>query len=151
MQIIIKEDNFTISRLENYEIYGNNIEGSVSSNDREVEELKPTHYWKQEKILFTHELPPAVFEDWVEPPLHRLYLSEVTKVYHEVVPFKIKHVCLSSVEDPVIKTPNYFKSDTDVEKQIILYCKPGTKTMYYYRMDDICKLLTIEKEYLHQI
>ena len=34
MQIIIKEDNFTINRLENYEVYGNNIEGSVASNDR---------------------------------------------------------------------------------------------------------------------
>ena len=61
MQIIIKEDNYMLSRLENYEIYGNNIDGSVASNDQELEELKPTHYWKQEKIIFTSELPPAVF------------------------------------------------------------------------------------------
>ena len=86
----------------------------------------------------------------MEPPLHRLYLSEVTKVYHEVVPFKIKHVCLSSLGDPIINTPNYFNPDTESDKQIIFYCKPGTKTMFSYRMDDICKLLTIEKEYLQQ-
>lgn len=150
MQKIIEEDNYTLNRLEQYEIYGNNLEGSVMSNDREVEELKPSHYWKQEKIIFTSELPPEVFEEWVNPPLHRLYLSEVTKVYHEIVPFKIKHICLSSLEDPVIKVPNYFKDDTEAEKQIIYFCKPGTKMMYSYRLDDICKLLTIEKEYIQQ-
>ena len=144
MQIIIQEDNYTLGRLEDYEVYGNNIGGPVVSNDKEVEELQPTHFWKQEKIIFTSELPPQVFE-WVDPVLHRTYLSEVTKVYHEVVPFKIKHVCLSSLDDPVIDTPNYFAADLEPEKTIISYCKPGTRTMYSYRMDDICKLLTIEK------
>ena len=37
MQEIIQEDNYTLNRLEKYEIYGNNLEGSVMSNDREVE------------------------------------------------------------------------------------------------------------------
>ena len=36
MQIILREDNFTISRLENYEIYGNNIDASAMPNDRDV-------------------------------------------------------------------------------------------------------------------
>ena len=61
------------------------------------------------------------------------------------MPFKIKHVCLPSLEDPVISTPNYFKPDLEVEKQIIFFCKPGTNKMYSYRMEDICQLLTIEK------
>lgn len=36
MQIILREDNFTISRLKNYEIYGNNIDVSAMPNDRDV-------------------------------------------------------------------------------------------------------------------
>lgn len=81
MQIILEEDNYTISRIENYDAYVNNINRSCDSNDRSIVELPPTHYWKKEKIIFKTELPPEVFT-WVEPPLHRVYLSEVTKVYH---------------------------------------------------------------------
>lgn len=109
MQIIVQEDNYTVSRIENYDPYANNIEKSCISNDRSVIELQPTHYWKQEKIYFKPELSPEVFS-WVEPPLHKVYLSEVTKVYDEIVPFKIKYVCLSSLDEPKIETSNYFKS-----------------------------------------
>ena len=47
MQIIVQEDNYTVSRIENYDPYANNIEKSCISNDRSVIELQPTHYWKQ--------------------------------------------------------------------------------------------------------
>jgi hypothetical protein len=144
MEIILLEDNYTLSRLEKYEIEDNNLEKSCQSNDKEVEELPPGHYWMKEKIDFRPWQPAKVFE-WVEPPLHRDYLSEVTKVYHDVVPFKIKFVCLSSLDDPKIDMPNFFSQETDPEKAVMHYCKPGTKTLITYRVEDICKLLTIEK------
>lgn len=50
MQIIINEDNYTISRLEKYQPEENNLEKSCESNDKEVEELPPDHYWRKEKI-----------------------------------------------------------------------------------------------------
>lgn len=60
-----------------------------------------------------------------------------------MVPFKIKYVCLSSLDEPKIDTPNYFNQDIDPEKAVIHYCLPGTKKLITYRIDDICKLLTI--------
>lgn len=57
-------------------------------------------------------MPPEVFS-WVEPPLHRVYLSEVTKVYHEIVPFKIKHISLNQVDEPKIDTVNYFPGSVE--------------------------------------
>lgn len=68
-------------------------------------------------------------------------------MYHEVVPFKIKFVNLSSLDDPKINTKNYYNSEIEVEKAVIHYCVPGTKKLITYRLDDICKLATIEKEY----
>ena len=50
MEIILLQDNYTLSRLEKYEIEDNNLEKSCQSNDKEVEELPPDHYWVKEKI-----------------------------------------------------------------------------------------------------
>lgn len=36
MEIILEEDNFTISRIEKYEVYSNNIDKSCDSNDKEI-------------------------------------------------------------------------------------------------------------------
>ncbi len=36
MEIILLEDNYTISRLEKYEIEDNNLDKSCQSNDQEV-------------------------------------------------------------------------------------------------------------------
>jgi len=44
----------------------------------------------------------------VEPPKHKEYISEVTKVYHDIVPFKIKYVNLNALDEPKINTSNYF-------------------------------------------
>ena len=95
-------------------------------------------------------MSPDVF-DWVEPPLHKTYISEVTKVYHDVVPFKIKHITPGTPMDgPKIDIQNYFKDDIEPEKAIIPYCKPGTNKIFSYRLDDICKVLTISKEYIFE-
>lgn len=45
MEIILKEDNYTISRLEKYEVYGNNVDMSYESNDKEIEEVKLPEFW----------------------------------------------------------------------------------------------------------
>jgi hypothetical protein len=69
----------------------------------------------------------------------------VTKVYHDIVPFKIKHINLLDLEDPKINTDNFFSESTDAEKAVVHYCVPKTKKLITYRLDDICKALTIEK------
>lgn len=74
MEIILLEDNYAISRLEKYQVEDNNLEKSCELNDKEVDNLPPDHYWVKEKILFRPWQPAKVFE-WIEPPLHRVYLS----------------------------------------------------------------------------
>lgn len=75
MEIILLEDNYTISRLEKYEIEASNLERSCSSIDKEVDQPVPSdHYWRKEIIEFRTYQPPKVFE-FIQPPLHQVYIS----------------------------------------------------------------------------
>jgi hypothetical protein len=66
--------------------------------------LKEDHY-RVESIHFDKELEPHAF-DYVQPPLHQLYISEAAKAYAEVVAVKISKVVLEEEleEKPEILT-----------------------------------------------
>lgn len=71
------------------------------------------------------------------------------KVYHEIVPFKIKHIIPGDIADGLeINVPNYFKNDVEPEKAVMHFVQPNTKSLFTYQLQDICKTLTIESEYL---
>lgn len=50
----------------------------------------------------------------------------------------------------LIEMPNYFDKEIEPEKALMHYVKPNTNILYSYRLDDICKILTISKEYLFE-
>lgn len=55
----------------------------------------------------------------------------------------MKFICLNSLDEPKIARDNYFNQDIDPEKAVMHYCVPNSKTLITYRIEDICKLLTI--------
>jgi hypothetical protein len=63
-----------------------------------------------------------------------MYITEIAKVYDEVVPFRIKTVSLDTPKQTQINTHNYFSLRCNQENAVIPYCKPGTKTLITYRL-----------------
>lgn len=45
---------------------------------------------------------------------------------------------------------NYFKEDVPQEKAILYHLKSGTRKIFYYYLPDICKLLSVTKQYIRE-
>jgi hypothetical protein len=70
--------------------------------------------------------------------------------YHEIAPFKIKHIALSLEDPPQINTPNFFIEGIEDGKARLSHCIAKTNKVGYYMLDDLYKIHTFGKEYYHE-
>jgi hypothetical protein len=94
-----------ITAIEDYDIFSADQEEPQDDEGSEID-IPSTHHFK-ELLDMKINYGPTVF-NFVRPDNHRFYITEAAKTYHQVAPFKLKHIALSITDGPVINRPNYF-------------------------------------------